>query len=156
MVAAVVLAATLLPLGCVAKHESAEPAKSAFALVLADTGEVLLTENDVAAYHSDNGTLELNQSGIEKWNSHLTYQGIPKLADSLYSREFSIQVDGEEVCRGKFWSGVSSASVSGVVIFDSLFRLDNERNFVWIKSGYPWGNALDPSIDAELAHVFKE
>ena len=157
--AGLLVAAVALLAGCVAQHESAATAVSAgsmFALVLADSGEVLLTEIDVEAYHSDNGTLELNKSGIEKWNSHLTYQSVPKLADSLFSREFTIQIEGKEICRGKFWSNLSSASVSGVVILDSLFKLDTERNFIWLKSSYPWDNALDPSINSEMARVFKE
>ncbi len=122
-----------------------------FALVLADTEEVLLTESDVTAYYSDNQTFTLNDRGIEKWNAHMTYPGIPKLADTLYQREFVIRVDGKDLCRGKFWSGVSSQSVDGIVIMDALFRLSSDRNVIWIKSEYPGGSrGLDTSINSAL------
>ena len=123
---------------------------SAFALVLADTGEVLLTDSDVSEYHSDNHTLALNASGIERWNAHMTYPGIPKLADTLYQREFVIRVDGKDLCRGKFWSGVSSQSIDGIVIMDALFRLSSDRNVIWIQSEYPGGRGLDSSINSAL------
>ena len=134
---------------------SSAPSQVRFALILADTGEVLLTENDVAAYFSDNHTLTLYSSGIDKWNSHLTYRDIPKLAESLFKREFVIEVDGIEICRGKFWSGVSSASVDGVVILDSLFRLDPDRNSIWIESGYPAGGPLDPSVSSAIDRALR-
>ncbi len=151
------LSILLIPLlaSCRAVEPTSSPTTaapvSAFALVLVDTGEVLLTENDISAYYSDNQTFTLNDRGIEKWNAHMTYPGIPKLADTLYQREFVITVDGKEVCRGKFWSGVSSQSIDGIVIMDALFRLSSDRNVIWIKSEYPGGSrGLDSSINSAL------
>jgi len=162
-VAVLSLAVLLVPLllsSCRTAEQDASrtsaASQAAFAIVLADAGEVLLTGNDVAAYYSDNHTLALNTGGIEKWNSHLTYGGIPKLAESLFQREFIIEAEGKEICRGKFWSGVSSASVNGVVILDSLFRLDLDRNAIWIESGYPAGGALDPTVNAALERVLQK
>jgi hypothetical protein len=154
------LAVVVLLLPIISSCHAGEPTPSpsstpvpAFAIVLADTGEVLLTESDIASYNREDRTLELNNSGIGKWNTHLTYPDIPKLADSLYGREFILKVGGEEICRGKFWSGVSSASVNGVVIVDALFKLGADRNVIWIDSSYPGGRALDPSIDLPLRRV---
>jgi hypothetical protein len=131
--------------------------KEDFAIYLADSGEIVLSENEIKTYHRDNNTLELNENGMKKWNSHLTYQGIPKLADSLFSREFIIKIEGKEICRGKFWSGVSSASYSGVVILDSLFKLDSSHNILWIKSDFPGrSGALDTSISSELNRFFEK
>lgn len=129
--------------------------KEGFAIYLADSGELVLSENDIAAYHRDNNTLELNGNGIKKWNSHLTSQDIPKLADSLYSRDFILKIGGREICRGKFWSNVSSAGYSGVVILDSLFKLDSSQNILWIRSDYPGrGETLNPTISSELNRFF--
>ncbi len=124
-----------------------------FAIILADTGEILLTESDIAAYHSD-GTIDLSRKGIEKWNSYHTYPDIPKLAETLYQKEFIIKIDGEEICRGKFWSMVSSASVNGIVILDSLFKLDSENRSIQIQSAYPWRESLPDSISSELDRFF--
>jgi hypothetical protein len=129
--------------------------KEGFAIYLADSGELLLSENEIAAYHRDNNTLELNENGIKKWNSHLTYQDIPKLADSLYSRDFILKIGRREICQGKFWSNVSSASYSGVVILDSLVKLDSSQNILWIRSDYPiTGETLNPTISTELSRFF--
>jgi hypothetical protein len=131
--------------------------KEGFAIYLADSGELLLSENEIAAYHGDNSTLELNENGIKKWNSHLTSQDIPKLEDSLYSRDFILKIEGREICRGKFWSNVSSASYSGVVILDSLFKLDSGRNILWIRSDYPGrSEVLNPAISSELNRFFEK
>jgi hypothetical protein len=124
-----------------------------FAIVLTGTGETVLTELDVAAYHTD-GTLDLNQRGIENWNSHRSVQDPPKLADSLYNKEFIIKIDGKEVCRGKFWSNVSSASVDGFVILDSLFKLDDNNHSIQIQSTYPGRGPLPDPLGSELAAFF--
>ncbi len=127
--------------------------KENFAIVLADTGETILTERHIAAYHSD-GTIDLNQKGIEKWNSYHTYPDIPKLAETLYQKEFIIKINGKEICRGKFWSMVSSQSVEGIVILDSLFKLDDEIHTIKIQATYPWGEPLAPAVSSELERFF--
>ena len=126
-----------------------------FAIILADTGEILLTESDIEAYHSD-GTLDLNENGMKKWNSHLTYPGIPKLKETLYQREFIIRIDEKEICRGKFWSMVSSASINDIVILDSLMKMDDDYHSIWIRSTYPSGKPLADSISSELDRFFGE
>ncbi len=129
--------------------------KENFAIVLADTGETILTERHIAAYHGD-GTIDLNQKGIEKWNSYHTYPDIPKLANTLYNKEFIIKIDGKELCRGKFWSNVSSASVDGIVILDSLFRMDDKNHSIQIQFSYPGRGPLPNSINSELDLFFGE
>ena len=125
-----------------------------FAIVLAGTGETALTEQDVEAYHSG-GTIDLNQKGIEKWNSRFTYADIPKLADSLYNKEFIIKIDEKEICRGKFWSNVASASVDGIVILDSLFKMDEINHSIRIQPSYPGRGTLPDSISSPLATFFE-
>ena len=39
----------------------------------------------------------------------MTYSTIPKLAETLYSEEFVIKVDGKEIYQSKFYSAASSA-----------------------------------------------
>ncbi|HEX9896923.1 MAG TPA: hypothetical protein VGA85_04580 [Dehalococcoidales bacterium] len=126
-----------------------------FAIYLADTRELMLSERHIEAYHSAENTLELNAAGIKRWNSYLVYTDIPKLNDTLFSREFIIKIEGKEICRGRFWSYASSASYSGVVIFDALFPLDAEHNLLWIRSEWASG-ALDPTISSELVSFFEK
>lgn len=56
-----------------------------FGIYLADTGKIVLSGQDVKAYHSTYSIFELNESGIEKWNSFQTYSTIPKLDGTLFS-----------------------------------------------------------------------
>jgi hypothetical protein len=129
--------------------------KEGFVIYLTESGEIILTENEIEMYDSDENALELNENGIKKWNAHLTYQDVPRLADSLFSREFVLEIEGKNICRGAFWSGASSTSYSGVVILDSLFKLDSSHNTLWIKSGYPNNRGLELSISSELYRFFE-
>ncbi len=131
--------------------------KEGFGIYLVDNGELVLSERDIKAFHSADNTFELNESGIKKWNSHLTSKTEPKLADTLFSRDFVLKIEGQEICSGKFWSMVSSASYSGVVILDALFKLDSSHNTIWIQSGYPGSNmhSLDATSSSELIRFFE-
>lgn len=152
LIAALLLSIFLISSSCNVRQ------KEGFGIYLSDSGELVLSEHDVKAFHSADNTLELNENGIEKWNSYLTYQTVPKLANSLFSRDFVMKIEGQEICRGKFWSNVSSASYSGVVITDALFKLDSNRNLLKIESGYPssYMGSLDATTSSELVRFFEK
>ena len=133
--------------------------ESQFGIYLVETGELVISEHHIERYHWDTHTIKLNEEGIKKWNSYMTYKSIPKLAESLFKKNFSIKVKGKEIYRGQFYSGASSASYSGVVIMDSLFKLDEELNTISINFGYPQhqpGSADDPRNNNEIFNVLKE
>ncbi len=126
-------------------------------IYLVDTGELVLSDNEIQTYHSDDSSLELNPDGIEKWNSYLASVKEPKLSDSLFAREFVLKIEGREICRGKFWSFVSSTSCPEIVILDSLFPLNADHNILWIKGGYPaTEDSLDTTISSELTRFFNQ
>ena len=128
-----------------------------FGIYLADTGEPVLTELDISAYHASDNTFELNREGIEKWNSYIATDDIPKLDKSLFSREFIIKIEGREICQGIFWSSVSSQSRSEIVILDALFILDETRNTITIQAHYPgWGTPLDEAVSSSLTEYFEK
>jgi hypothetical protein len=107
-----------------------------FGIYLIDSGEMVLSLEHIKAYHSLDCSLELNAEGIEKWNSFQTSTTVPKLSQSLYQRDFILKINNQEVCRGKFYSLVSSASYDGVVILDSIVKLDDEHSSIKIDFGY--------------------
>lgn len=118
-----------------------------FGIYLVDSGELVLSEQHIKAYYrnvhlteakEDTHAVELNQAGIEKWNSYMTYETIPKLKDTLFGRDFILKIAGKEIYRGKFYSWASSASYDGVVILDALLKLNEENNEILILYGYPW------------------
>ena len=107
---------------------SNKPSTSTFGIYLAETGDLLLSDEDMAAYVRATHKIELNASGIKKWNSYIAYNNsydppIPTLSGGLYQKEFAVRIDDTEYYRGKFWSIVSSASCSGVVILDVAMPL---------------------------------
>ncbi|HEY96956.1 MAG TPA: hypothetical protein G4O16_02095 [Dehalococcoidia bacterium] len=83
----------------------------------------------------------------------MTYSDIPKLKDTLVSQNFVLNINGEEIYRGKFYSMVISASYSGVVILDALIKLDKTHNIIIIQNGYPWSDPYteeDPRNNQKL------
>jgi hypothetical protein len=130
---------------------------ASFGIYLLDTGELVLSEDHVKAYHEDSHTIELNEEGIAKWNSYQTYTAEPKLKDTLFSRDFVLKIGEKEIYRGKFYSMVSSASYDGAAIIESLFELDDEHNTIRIDFGYPWHSDIgeDPRNSPEVIGFFE-
>lgn len=132
--------------------------KESFGIYLASSGELVFSEAHLKAFHSDDNSFELNEIGIERWNSYLTYQTVPKLEGSLFSSDFVLKIEGREICKGKLWSSVSSVSYSGIVILDALFKLDSSDSILRIESGYPgsYKSPLDVNISSELVRYFEK
>ncbi|MFO8101001.1 MAG: hypothetical protein R6U37_02365 [Dehalococcoidia bacterium] len=149
----VLLVATGLSFSCLS-HDKVE-----FGIYLADSGELVLSEEHIKAYYQDAHTIELNEKGIEKWNSYMTYTTIPKLDQCLFSKDFVLKVNGEEIYRGKFYSMASSISYPGIVIMDALFKLDSTHNTICIKNSYPGSfseNHEDPRNDPGIIEYFEK
>ncbi|UCB42285.1 MAG: hypothetical protein JSV77_07400 [Dehalococcoidales bacterium] len=124
-----------------------------FGIYLVDNGELVLSERHIDAYYGDTHTIELNEDGIRKWNSYMTWETIPKQKDSLHNKDFALKIEGKEIYGGKFYSGASSMSYSGVVIMDAIIELDNDRNTIRIQFGYPaptFGEGEDPRDAPEV------
>ena len=137
-----------------------------FGIYLVDSRELVLSEHHIKAYRrdtqfygDDTHVIELNEEGIQKWNSYMTWETIPKQADSLHSRDFVLKVEGKEIYQGKFYSGVSSASYPGVVIMDAVIELDNDHNTIRIEFGYPgsgFATGEDPRNSPEVIDFFEK
>jgi hypothetical protein len=125
---------------------------------LADSGQQVLSAADISMYHSLDHSIELNAQGIKKWNSFRTSAMVPQLADSLLNREFVLKINGTEVCRGKFYSLVSSASYDGVVILNSLMKLGGNLNNIKIDFGYAaaFPSYEESRITGELERFFAD
>lgn len=148
-------AVLLILLSCGLLSCGSEPG---FGIYLVDTGELVLSENHIKAYHGDTHVIELNEAGIEKWNSYLEYETVSTLADSLYSRDFVLKVEGETMYQGKFWSIASSVLCDGVKILDALFERDAENNTISIgytHPGYDTAPEDDPRNRPEITEFFQ-
>ena len=130
-----------------------------FGIYLVDSGELVLSDQGIKAYHKDNHTLELNEKGIERWNSFHTYPGIPKLDSTLFSKDFVVKLEGKEMYRGKFWSMASSAMSPDMIIYESLFKLDDENNTIRIELGFPrpsFDSGQDPRNNPGIISFFEK
>jgi hypothetical protein len=141
---------------------------SDFGIYLEDTGELVISGEHIEAYsrdvhmtvaeNEDTHAIELNEAGIKKWNSYMSYGDIPKLEESLYQRKFIVKMKNKEIYRGIFFSMVSSQIYDGVVILDSVLKLDAESHGFFICYGYPAGFATgeDPRNAPEIISFMEE
>ena len=129
-----------------------------FGIYLVQNGELVLSDRHIEKYRWDTHTIELNDEGILQWNSFITYKDIPKLADTLFKKDFTMKVHDKEVYSGKFYSMLSSSSYDGVIILDAITKLDRKRNTVEIDYGYgPEINSPDdPRNNLDLYDCLKE
>jgi hypothetical protein len=146
-------------MGMATDVEYAEPSEPGFGIYLVDTGELVLSEQDIRSYNASTHEIELDLMGARKWNSYINVtENIPTLADTiLFAKDFVIKVNGEEIYRGKFWSMVSSQSYDGIVMLDALFTRDNENSKIWIESSYPASNSSNDSMnDPRITDFFEK
>ena len=128
-----------------------------FGIFLVDSGELVLSEQHIKAYHKDTHEIELNEKGIEKWNSYMTYTTIPRLAEGLFGEDFLIMIEGTEAYRGRFSSMASSTILPGVMILDTLFKLDSEHNTIRIEVGFPpFSPEEDPRNNPDIFSFLEE
>ena len=128
-----------------------------FGIFLVDSGELVLSEQHIKIYHKETHEIELNEDGIEKWNSYMTYTTIPRLAETLCGEDFLIMVEGTEAYRGRFSSYVVSTIPPGVTIVDTLFKLDSEHNSIRIDIGYPYfPSGEDPRNNPDIFGFLEE
>jgi len=124
-----------------------------FGIFLVDTGELILSEKHIKAYHGGTHEIELNEEGMKKWNSYIPPDA--KLGGP-YTKDFVIKIGEEEIYRGKFWSLVSSSSYAGVVILDALGVFGNK---LLIEFGYPSSyncTEKDPRDNPQIISYFEK
>ncbi len=137
---------------------SCDDTEEKFGIFLIETGELVLSGEHIEAYHVEAHEIELNKQGIEKWNSYMTYETIPRLYQTLNSKDFVVKVGNDEVYRGKFLSMVSSTIPDGIIIVDSLFKLDDTHNTIQIELGYIEPQSednKDPRNNTKVLNFFK-
>jgi hypothetical protein len=116
-----------------------------FGIFLVDSGELLLSEQHIKVYHKNTHEIELNEKGIEKWNSHIPDEALRNWEEGLIVEDFLVKVEGTEAYRGRFSSLTISSIQHGILIVDALFKLDSEHNTIRIMIEYP--RPSDPEED---------
>jgi hypothetical protein len=98
-------------------------ARGTFSITLAESGEVILSDQHIAAYDWNRHSLVLTDEGLRRWQSFVPYNDafdppIPLISE-LFGKEFVLTIGGSEMYRGRFWTMLSSLLVSGVKIYDT-------------------------------------
>lgn len=133
-----------------------EVAYSTFGIYRLDTGALVLSDEDMAAYVGATHEIKLNESGVAKWDSY-TAESRWYEPEGLYQKDFAVRLDDKELYRGKFWSAFSSESYDGIVILEMAFPREGALGVVQIQYGYPWSwgeSADDPRDNPEILEFF--
>jgi hypothetical protein len=131
-------------------------AEPAFGIYRLDTGQLVLSDRDIAAYVGAIHEIELNKSGLAKWKSY-TADGRWHRPDGLFQKEFAVKIGAKEIYRGRFWSAISSQFCEGVVILDVAFPYGGEPGAIRIEYGYPGAlgdGTGDPRSHPEILDFF--
>ncbi len=129
-------------------------AKPGFGIYLEETGELVLSDEDIISYNKNTHEIRLTESGINKINSYSESER-PSTSHGLYQKPFVVKLNGEELYEGAFWSGVSSLAYSGIVITDVLVLKDSLK----IEAGYTGPGAFegpDPRNNPALFDYFQK
>jgi len=132
--------------------------ESVFGIYRLDTGELVLSDRDMVGYVAATHEIELNESGVEKWNSY-TAEGQWYAPDGLYQKDFAVRIDDRELYRGRFWSVFSLQSVEGVVILETTVPRFGALGTIRIDYGYPGpldDGAGDPRSDPAILDFFAQ
>lgn len=102
-----------------------EQSKTGFGIYLAETDELILSDEHIQSYNRIKHAIELNKAGIYRWDSYVFYDKStdppqPQLSGGLFGKEFKLNIDGEVIYRGKIWSAVSSGQCPGITIYDAM------------------------------------
>ena len=104
--------------------DTAQREEVGFAISLVESGEIILTDEHIAAYVWDEHRIILTPEGIERWESFVEFDNsqdppIRKLG-RLTMKEFIVALNGVPMYRGHFASMASSLMNPGVLLYDTL------------------------------------
>jgi hypothetical protein len=117
-----------------------------FEIYLVDTGEIVVTEEDILFYRKSSHQIKLTDEGSRKIEEL-------SLMTPLNGTKFAIRLYGEDIYSGWFWTPISSISCSDIVI-ETLVR----NNTIKIATGYPSSHfqGEDPRDNPKILNYFQE
>jgi hypothetical protein len=117
-----------------------------FGTFLSETGELVISDNDIVWYNKSSHEIKLTEEGAKKIGSlKVPVEGIP----------FVVRLNGRDVYNGSFWVMYSSLSYSGIVI-DVVMIKDNT---IKIECGYPspgFFEGADLRDNSEVLNYFQK
>ncbi len=116
-----------------------------FAIHLAASDSVLITDEDITSYEASTQTFILTMSAAARLQS---YQTGSQIYSGLYQQAFVVKLRGEEIYRGKFWSNISSLSEDGIVMID-VVTIGPTNNKLIVACSYP-SEAISPENRAKI------
>ncbi len=104
-----------------------------FAVYLVDSKQMVFSDEDIELYDAATHTFTFTKDGAEKMKS---YQSSLQIDTGLYQKSFIAKLGDEEIYSGKFWTGLSSLSESGIVMTD-VAMVGPTYNTLTVASSYP-------------------
>ena len=99
------------------------PPEGGFGVYLRGSGELVISDIEIVSYNKTSHEIKLTDAGAAK---------IEGIHVPLNGTDFVTKVEREEICRGAFWSPISSIPYHGAII-ETLVT----DNTVKIQAGYP-------------------
>lgn len=87
------------------------------------SNEKAISYEEILKYNPENHGFKLKRSTIERLNTE----------PSIHKRTFAVVIDGEIIYTGYFWALFSSS----ICDWTNIDYLDNGRNVIYVKLGYP-------------------
>jgi hypothetical protein len=137
---------------------AAEANEETITITLAETGDIILSDQHISLYVLDGHRLVLTKEGVERWESFVQRDSshvppIPKIG-GLNGKEFVLAIGDAEIYRGYFWSMAMSLMKTGVKIYDTLGAPYGE---LWIGFDQLYETTVsDPRNSPEITKYFEE
>ena len=134
----IIFALILLTLftGCAINQQTKNVTNNAqtakFAVYLADSNQIIFSEEDIVSYEPSTKTFTFTSEGAKKMKS---YQPSMQIDTGLYQKPFVVKLGNEEIYKGKFWTYISSVSESGIVMSD-VVMVGPDYNTLTVGGGY--------------------
>jgi len=123
-----------------------------FAVYLADTHQMIFSEEDITSYDATTNTFTFTEEGAKKMQS---YQTSMYLDDGLYQKAFVAKLGDEKLYSGKFWSLASSLAVSDIIMSDVLMISPDYNILTVTADGYPTFEFTSDSDNSEKINAPK-
>lgn len=140
---------------------AADSPPGGFNISLVESGEVIVSDREVASFDWDHQILYLTPEGVERWNARAPRNPsfdppTPVLRGSLHGKRFVVSVDGAEMYRGTIWSMASSLLQLGIVTLAEPLGTTPLGRLTLQFSPDPGSPIQDPRFRPEIRKYFEE
>jgi hypothetical protein len=130
------------------RYQSQQSVDNEFSIVLTESNEVLLTDDDILHYNSTSYTLILSTKAVNRLKNR----------DQPIFGDFTIIIKGESDLQGVFVPSIVSRTYPSTTIVIVYPSIESEYSLMRLQMGYPWDQPSDhdPRKGTKMTQYFKE